>query len=807
MHWMTKDERNAKLREAYSPYEKAKVQGLSFFLVLLAFCTTLSGCGGVSSAPSEDSQVSGNWQFTLTPPSDNSLVSSPLQGGFLIGKNGSITGHVQYSIGVSLQGSPITCNNGVANVTGKMSGNSVTFTAVIGTLDASGHPATQTLTLNAGSLSADGSMIQNGTYTITAGWANFNNQLVSCGTQDTGKWSASLVPPLTGGFQGFFHSTNPSPAPFPNQDFPVSGTLAQGPNIGGATATVTGTLLFQDPVTLHNDYPCMSSASLNGTISGNTVLLQVFSTGGTIVGQIGQTPGSSAPQPSIVTFDNTQAGHVLHNLMSGPNGAGYLVTTKSCSGGDYGNVCLALGSSKACSQPVSLTPFALTFPPQLVASAATPQTVTLTNNTSSQLSGLHLSLQENDSGLFYSSGGGDFNGARSFTEQDACSQNGSIALDPGGSCVITVNFAPQQSCPWLPQSSGAASIQGSPPARCPFPLTAALTVTVPGGSPDADNEFSVPLTGTGMSRIVPSVPEIDFGAEAVGEASPPQTLTFTNQSLSPVTILPPPATPCAYGVGGLQPPQPRPPIPSSGLGGIQLAETQLSNPYPILADTNVSPPTVDYFCDIDPPPSLGGSGMPNFQIADDTCSGQTLAAFGQSGDSCSLRITFVPQRATWSTITGNGLDDFVQLNTSWCGDAHNRAENNCEVDSGRFPVEIKTNLPSPLRMSPSAGMDFGFVLKGATSRSRSVTIFNDPVDPMAGAVSFTAKQNTSADYFETDNCPATLPSNQSCTVMVTFTPSVVGLDPGQITFTYNISSSTSTQIGLTQTLFLRGTGQ
>ena len=238
-----------------------------------------------------------------------------------------------------------------------------------------------------------------------------------------------------------------------------------------------------------------------------------------------------------------------------------------------------------------------------------------------------------------------------------------------------------------------------------------------------------------------------------------------------------------------------------------MAETQLSNPYPILADTNVSPPTVDYFCDIDAPPSQGGSGMRNFQISNDACSGQTLAPFGQSGNSCSLQITFVPQPATWSTIAGNGLDDFVQLNTNWCGDGRNRPENDCEVDSGRFPVEIKTNLPSPLRMSPSAGMDFGLVFKGATTKPRSVTIFNDPVDPMAGAVSFTAKQVTGADYFETDNCPATLASNQSCTVTVTFTPSVVGLDPGHITFTYNISGSTTTQIGLTQTIFFRGTGQ
>jgi hypothetical protein len=175
----------------------------------------------------------------------------------------------------------------------------------------------------------------------------------------------------------------------------------------------------------------------------------------------------------------------------------------------------------------------------------------------------------------------------------------------------------------------------------------------------------------------------------------------------------------------------------------------------------------------------------------------------------------MPQPGTWLGVgghagaSGNGLDDFIQLNTAWCGDAQNGSENDCEIDSGRFPVEIKTNTASPLRMSPSAGMDFGSLAKGRTSTPLTVTIFNDPVDPMAGTVSFTAKQVNGADYLETDNC-LTLSSNQSCTINVTFTPSVVGIDPGTITLTYNLtqntSSGTSTQIG-SQTIYLRGTGR
>ncbi len=780
--------------------------GLSLFLLVIIALTT-SSCGGGSNSSSTQSstQVGGNWQFSLST-TGTTLFASPLQGGFLLQKNGSISGQILFSIVLPTKngGLPITCNSGNATVTGTISGQSVSLNAVMGTLDSSGNPTSQTISLSGGTLSTDGSSIQKGNYTVTSGYGFVNGQFTACGTapQDAGTWSATLVPPLTGGFQGFFHSTST------NQDFPVSGTFSQGPNIGSVTGTVTGTVLFQDPVTLLNDFPCFGTASLNGTISGNSVLLQVFSSSGTPVGQIGQTPGSSNP-PTAVTYDSTQGGYVVHNAVTGQSSAGYIISTTSC--GDTGNLCLALGGSKSCSQPVTLTPFALTFPPQFVGSAATSQTITLTNNTSSQLSGLTLRVRDDDSQLFYNSGG-DFNGVPNFTEQDNCEQQGSITLNSGASCTITVLFSPQESCPWLPQSSGTANIQGAAPAVCPLRLTGALTVTVPTGSADADNEFSVPITGTGLSQLVPSVPEIDFGWEALGEASPPQTVTFTNQSPNPVTILPAGA-PCAYPPTPQVPELSRPPVQDGQpiIPGLQLAATAtlglLSSP--ISSQNSISPPlvnapTVDFFCETDPPRSQRGSGLPNIQISNDECSGQTLAPFGQQGNHCSVQVTFVPQPATWSAAlnANQGLDDFLQLNSMWCGDANNPAEPNCEIDSGRFPVEIKTNPPSSLRMIPSAGMDFGSVIKGTGSNPLSITIFNDPADPNAGTVNFTAKLVTGADYIESDTCPPTLASNQSCTVTVQFAPTIVGLDPGKITFTYN----TPTQMAAVQTIYLRGTG-
>lgn len=811
-----------KLGVNHSASSTRRERRTSFLLSLLVFIASLmlSSCGGSgnSSSPQGDPQVSGNWQFAMSTIG-TSFATSPLQGGFLVQKNGSITGQIIFAIFLPSQngGNPTLCNSGTATVTGTVSGQSINVSAVVGALDSSGNSTTQTFTLKGGTLSADGSTIQNGTYTVTAGFASGG---VACGggSQDTGTWSATLVPSLTGPFQGFFHSTN-NPS-FPNQNFPVSGTFTQGPNTGSATATVTGTLLFQDPITLLNDYPCLTTAAVNGTISGNNVLLQIFATNGNPIGQIGQTPGSLNP-PTAVTLDKAQTGYVLQNkngVPAGANGGGYLVTTKSCSTGDSGNLCLGLNGSPACNQPVTLTPFALTFSPQLVGAAATSQTVTLTNNSSSPLSQATLQFGDVDSLLFYSPRGADFNGVPNFTEQDNCTQQGAISLAAGASCTITVFFSPQQSCPWLPQAQqGASAIQGLAPASCPITLTANLTVTVPSGSADADTEFSVPVSGTGLDAIVPSVPEIDFGWETVGEAGPPRSVTFTNQSQNPIAILP--SMPCVYSTVSFPSGEPRPPIQNGQplASGITMVATQTAaiTSFSILSQQTLVPPlvnapTVDYFCDSDPPLPVG-SGLPNFQISNDTCSGQTLAPFGRAGNSCSLEITFVPQPATFVNNGAigriSGWDDFLQLNTMWCGDANNPSESNCEVDSGRFPVEIKTNPPSSLRMTPSAGMDFGTVLKGTASNPITITIFNDPIDPNAGTVTFTSKLVTGSDYLETDTCLGTLSSNQSCSVTVTFTPTKSGLDPGNIKFTYSTSTSTANLSGLVQTIYLRGTGQ
>jgi hypothetical protein len=626
-----------------------------------------------------------------------------------------------------------------------------------------------------GTLTADGKTMM-GTY------SSINAQ--GCGTAQSGlQWSAVSVPALSGPVQGFFHSRSShiqfDPG-FPiDQDFPVSGVLTQGPNTGASNATVTGTLNFQ------GGYPCLGSvASVNGEISGNSVVLQIIASNGLNVGQMGASATSSQFQASPVMLVSTATGLIL----TGSNG--YSVSSKPCPGsnspGDNGNVCLTLDNSTACTQPILMSPASLTFPPQLLGST-TSQTITLTNNDPSgaAITGLTLDFnpQSGDTTVFGTFS--DFNGLPNFSEQDNCAPSLKTPFTLGAqqSCSVNISFSPQQNCPWLPYKvSQNPSAGGAPPTSCPLSSTGKLILTTSSTtSGDSDPSFAVPVTGIGLSAITPFPAELDFGAEAPSESSPPQSITFTNQGVSPVQILPPSNTACGAPNQIIVLPRPLTPGTASGLQVVQNGSGFVT----LAGDPSLS--TVTYACDLNPV-----SHQPNFQISNDSCSGRTLGP----QQSCSIQISFVPQPGT-SLVAG--LDFFLELNTLQCTSG---TTTNCEIDSGRFPVELKANLPSPLRMAPGAGLDFGTLPVGETSAPLTITLFNDPKDPSAGTVNFVGNR-IKGDYFETDDCGSSLAPGSSCTLTITFTPQSIGFDPGNTLIGYVLGNTTA----LPQTISLRGTGQ
>jgi|ERR1700722_2354957 len=474
-------------------------EGLALFILLLLCTATLSSCGGgadVSTAPPIILTLSGNWQYTLAPPSDGSFLGG-LQGGFLLQNGNAVTGSANYA--VSLPNLLVPCNTGTATITGTLAGQQVSLTAVAGT---------QTFTFS-GTLSIDSTKI-NGTYSSTAGTAGDGQP---CGTAQEGlQWSAVFVPPLSGPFQGTLQSAGGS-AGLAQQSFVLSGGLTQAANSGANSASLVGNVTFLNSITGLSDYPCMTSASLSGQISGNVVTLTMTGSDGSQLGLIGE-PMNSLNMTGVnpVTYDSVRGGNILHG--AGPS---YMAATNSCPGnlgsvsqaGDYGNICVALNGATACQQPITLTPSALIFPIQVIGTPATMQTITLGNASGAALGGVTLNLANSD-------------GVANFTETDNCGVNGVPSLGQpfnlitGQSCDVTISFAPLESC-----------AVGTPPTQCPSSLNANLSATNPG----TGAIFTVSITGTGANGgMASSNPSFDDGSFFDQRIPPEPRLARVNNS-------------------------------------------------------------------------------------------------------------------------------------------------------------------------------------------------------------------------------------------------------------------------------------
>jgi hypothetical protein len=136
---------------------------------------------------------------------------------------------------------------------------------------------------------------------------------------------------------------------------------------------------------------------------------------------------------------------------------------------------------------VTLSPTSLTFPTQLVGTASTPQNVTLTNTGTAVLSITSIATT------------GDF------SQTNNCGTT--VAVN--ASCTISVTFTPTT----INTRTGTVVFTDNAPAS---PQTVALT---------------------GVGTYVSWTPaSLTFGAQTVGTSSPTQTITFTNNATTALTI-------------------------------------------------------------------------------------------------------------------------------------------------------------------------------------------------------------------------------------------------------------------------------
>jgi hypothetical protein len=161
-------------------------------------------------------------------------------------------------------------------------------------------------TLNlTGSISTDSKSMA-GTYQSLAGGCTK--------TPTSGTWAAFQVPPLNGNFTGTLKGVGTGYMSLltgknPPDPIPVSGTMIQSPNIGSSNTTITGSIVAVG-------YPCFSTVSVSGTISGQNVYLSVFGFDGSLIGNFGKAGSSPGTVGNPATVSAGSNGMTLTGIMN-----------------------------------------------------------------------------------------------------------------------------------------------------------------------------------------------------------------------------------------------------------------------------------------------------------------------------------------------------------------------------------------------------------------------------------------------------------------------------------------------------------
>jgi hypothetical protein len=114
-----------------------------------------------------------------------------------------------------------------------------------------------------------------------------------------------------------------------------------------------------------------------------------------------------------------------------------------------------------------------------------------------------------------------------------------------------------------------------------------------------------------------------------------------------------------------------------------------------------------------------------------------------------------------------------------------------------FVTKFALGLAPVVNLSLSS-YNFGNQPIGTTSSAAPITLTNTGNAPL-NITSVTIAGTNSGDFAETNNCGATVAAGTSCTLSLTFIPTVVGSETGTLTITDNASPAT-------QTVSLTGTG-
>jgi len=247
-------------------------------------------------------------------------------------------------------------------------------------------------------------------------------------------------------------------------------------------------------------------------------------------------------------------------------------------------------------------------------------------------------------------------------------------------------------------------------------------------------------------------------------------------------------------------------VAAGGSGGVRWYEIQNPSATPVLAQQGTFAPDSNYRW-------MGSIAMDK--------SGDIAVGYSISGSSVDPSIAFTGRAASdpagtlqaeTSVVTGTGVQngtltrwgdysamqvDPVDDCTFWFTTEYMKTTGtfnwNTRIANFKFPNCGSTGTGPSASLSPTS-LTFASQNVGTTGAAQAVTLTNSG----PGALSITSIA-TSGDYAQTNNCGTSLAVNGTCTINVTFTPTVSGTRTGTLTVTDNATNSP-------QTASLTGTG-
>lgn len=478
--------------------------------------------------------------------------------------------------------------------------------------------ATQAVTLrNTGTSGLTGPLGTGGpVISINGDFAQTNNCSSGLATSGSCTMTVSFSPATTGTRNGIINvSDNLGLQTVALSGSGVAPGVGLSPSTLGFGTQVVGTASGSQSVTVTNS----GTSSLSFTsiaASGD------FSETNTCTGALGQNGTCSVS----VTFTPTTTGT--------RNGAVTLVDNAGT------QIITATGTGNA--PGVNLTSSTLAFGSQVVNTTSASQSVTLTNTGTSLLTITSVTSNSN------------------FSETDNCTSHSPLAA--AATCTITVTFTPA--------SSGGQ--------------TGSVTIV------DGAGTQVISLTGTGTAPGVGLSPaSLNFGSVVINTASATQNVTLTNTGSSSLSIS-----------------------------------------------------------------SIAANG--DFSESDTCISHSPLPASGNSGNSCTITVTFTPlaagSRSGALTITDGAGTHFVTL-----------------TGTGNAPgVQLS-----------SSTLTFGSQTVGTSSGAQNVTLTNTGTSSLT-VTSFTTGGDFAVSSTDCSTLPASLSPGGVCTLMISFTPAAAGTRTGTV---------------------------